>query len=91
MAKGWLDDETLAEAIAFQADLERGALDLAQLRAHADLLPLDTVIRHRVLPQGEDAAGHVVLLVASPLPDAELAQVAAELQRDVVQRIVREG
>ncbi|MFY0099981.1 hypothetical protein ABTQ08_21185, partial [Acinetobacter baumannii] len=40
MAKGWLDDETLAEAIAFQADLERGALDLAQLRAHADLLPL---------------------------------------------------
>ncbi|MEE4417599.1 hypothetical protein, partial [Klebsiella pneumoniae] len=32
-----------------------------------------------------------VLLVASPLPDAELAQVAAELQRDVVQRIVREG
>lgn len=91
MAKGWLDDETLAEAIAFQADLERGALDLERLRAHADVLPLETVIRHRVLPQGEDASGRVVLLVASPLPDAELAQVAAQLQRDVVQQIVREG
>ncbi|WP_439893732.1 glycosyl transferase family protein (plasmid) [Ralstonia sp. 25C] len=91
MSKGWLDEETLAEAIAFQADLERGALNLEQLRAHAGMLPLETVVRHRVLPHGEDAAGCAVLLVASPLQDAVLAEVAAQLQREVAQRIVREG
>ena len=44
-----------------------------------------------MLPEGEDAVGRAVLLVASPLQDAVLAEVAAQLQREVVQRIVREG
>jgi adsorption protein B len=91
MAKGWLDDETLAEAIAFQADLERGALDEAALARYREQLPLETIVRLRVLPQGIDAAGSAVLLTASPLGEALLAQLEQALGCGVTQRIVREG
>jgi bacteriophage N4 adsorption protein B len=91
MAKGWLDEETLAEAIAFQADLERGTFDADRLLREASRLPLETIVRHRALPQGDNASGHAVLLVASPLAEAPLAELQAQLQRPVVQQIVREG
>ncbi|MGN6316036.1 glycosyl transferase family protein [Trinickia sp.] len=91
MAKGWLDDETLAEAIAFQADIERGALDMGALERYREQLPLDTIVRYRVLPHGVDADGRLVLLTASPLGDAAIAQLAAELGGGIEQRIVREG
>lgn len=90
MAHGWLDDETLAEAIAFQADLPRGHLDEMQLMENAAQLPLELVVRYRVLPHGDDG-GHTVLLVASPLPDNALAALREALKRPVVQRIVRES
>ncbi|WP_206950667.1 glycosyl transferase family protein [Trinickia acidisoli] len=91
MAKGWLDDETLAEAIAFQSDLGRGVLDGVALERHRAQLPLDTIVRYRILPQGIDAQGHAVVLTASPLGDALMAQIEAQLGRAVEQRIVREG
>ncbi|RDU98417.1 glycosyl transferase family protein [Trinickia dinghuensis] len=91
MAKGWLDDETLAEAIAFQSDIGRGALDAASLERHRDLLPLDTIVRYRILPQGYNAEGFAVVLTASPLGDAWVAQFEAQLGCGIEQRIVREG
>jgi len=97
MAKGWLDEETLAEAIAFQADLPRGRLQLAQLATDAQRLPLEAIVRHRVLPQAaepEEAAASgasTVLLTASPLSDAVQAELGALLASPVVQHIVREG
>ncbi|SMG00836.1 glycosyl transferase family protein [Burkholderia singularis] len=91
MAKGWLDDETLAEAIAFQADLERGRLDVRALARHDAALPLETIVRHRVLPQGGDDAGNAIVLSANPLDAATLAELARGLGTSVVQRIVREG
>jgi adsorption protein B len=91
MAKGWLDEETLAEAIAFQADLQRGRFDADRLLSEASRLPLETIVRHRALPQGDNAAGHALVLVASPLAEAPLAELEAQLQRPVVQQIVREG
>ncbi len=91
MAKGWLDEETLAEAIAFQADLARGTLDFAELERHAGQLPLEAIVRHRVLPYGENAQGEAVLLCASPLGEAALDALAALLGRAIEQRIVREG
>ena len=91
MAKGWLDDETLAEAIAFQSELGRGTLDGAALERHRDQLPLDTIVRYRVLPQGVNADGLAVVLTASPLGDALIAQLEAQLGLGVEQRIVREG
>jgi adsorption protein B len=91
MAKGWLDDETLAEAIAFQSEIERGLLDTAALERHRDQLPLDTIVRFRVLPQGVGVDGRAIVLTASPLGDAFIAQLQAQLGCDVDQRIVREG
>jgi adsorption protein B len=105
MAKGWLDEETLAEAIAFQADLPRGRLDVTRVTQDAVRLPLETIVRYRVLPQVErtdvnDAARAtadasvprpVVLLTASPLAEPVLAELGALAGGPIVQRIVREG
>ncbi|MFM0207024.1 glycosyl transferase family protein [Paraburkholderia sediminicola] len=91
MSHGWLDEETLAEAISFQADLPRGRLDAALLKAHAAQLPLELIVRNRVLPQGVDAAGHAVLLAAGPLANDARATVQAALDTPLVLRIVREG
>jgi adsorption protein B len=91
MAHGWLDEETLAEAIAFQADLPRGRLDAALLKAHAAQLPLELIVRNRVLPQGFDAAGNAVLLVASPPTEEVRAVLRTALAQAFVLRIVREG
>ena len=91
VAHGWLDEETLAEAIAFQADLPRERLDAERLAANASQLPLELVVRHRVLPYGDDGNGHAVLLSASPLTDEALAALHAHLALPAVQRIVREG
>nr|WP_322045382.1 glycosyl transferase family protein [Paraburkholderia sp. J67] len=91
MAHGWLDEETLAEAIAFQADLQRAPLDRAKLLHAASSLPIELAVRYRVLPQGNDGAGHLVVLCASPLTDEALAALRAKSALPVVQRIAREG
>ena len=91
MAKGWLDEETLAEAIAFQFDLPRATLDAVLLRNDRARLPLEAVIRHRVLAQGEDGGGRAILLVASPLGDEVLAELTRVLGQPVTQQIVRES
>jgi bacteriophage N4 adsorption protein B len=91
MAKGWLDEETLAEAIAFQADLPRGRLYADKVQDDAALLPLEAIVRHRVLPQTDPASGRTVLLTASPLTDAALADLNASMPGGFVQEIVREG
>jgi len=91
MAHGWLDEETLAEAIAFQADLPRAPLDRAKLLHAASSLPIELAVRYRVLPQGSDGAGHLVVLCASPLTDEALAALQAKSALPIVQRIAREG
>ncbi|WP_433703831.1 glycosyl transferase family protein [Paraburkholderia sacchari] len=91
MAQGWLDEETLAEAIAFQSDLQRAPLDAARLASHAQDLPLELVVRYRVLPQGDDGAGHALVLCASPLGEEALAALQAQSALPIVQRIARES
>ncbi|WP_084170399.1 glycosyl transferase family protein [Paraburkholderia ferrariae] len=91
MAHGWLDEETLAEAIAFQSDLPRGRLNRAKLEANAQQVPLELAVRYRVLPQGDDGNGHAVLLCASPLAEEAARALQAQLTLPFVQRIVREG
>jgi bacteriophage N4 adsorption protein B len=91
MSYGWLDDETLAEAIAFQWGLQRGVLDEALLlRDHAQL-PVQAIVRYRVLVQGEDAHGHAILLTASALNDDAFQDATSLAGRPLVQRIVRES
>ncbi|HZZ09703.1 MAG TPA: glycosyl transferase family protein [Paraburkholderia sp.] len=91
MAKGWLDEETLAEAIAFQADLPRGRLRLDRLERDASRLPLEAIVRYRVLPQYDEASGSLVLLSASPLAPAVLDALSAQVAGPLAQSIVREG
>ncbi len=91
MAKGWLDEETLAEAIAFQADLPRGMLDRDVLKQNAAGLPIDAIVRHRILPHGFESNQRMILLTASPLPDGTLAQLTSTYGVALSQQIVREG
>ncbi|MDE1180519.1 glycosyl transferase family protein [Paraburkholderia sp.] len=91
MAKGWLDEETLAEAIAFQSDLPRASLDPQRLRSDSARLPLDVAIRFRVLAHGADAAGRMILLSASPLSAEAMTELAAAAGQPVTAQIVRES
>jgi adsorption protein B len=91
VARGWLDEETLAEAIAFQADLPRGRLDPALVREAPGGIAPDVLVRMRALPQGIDADGHAVFAAASLLDDDALARLREATGRAVKVRIVRES
>ncbi|MFM0373690.1 glycosyl transferase family protein [Paraburkholderia aspalathi] len=91
MAKGWLDEETLAEAIAFQSDLPRGHVALERIKDDAKRLPLEAIVRHRVLPQADAAGRRTILLTASPLAEPVFAELSALVGGTVSQEIVREG
>ena len=75
MARGWLDEETLAEAIAFQSDLPRGKFDRSVAARFADDVPVDVLVRMRVLPQAIDENGHMMFVAASLLADDALAEL----------------
>ena len=91
VSNGWLDEETLAEAIAYQADLPRVNLTADLVRSHASMLPADVAIRYRAIPLGLNKAGGPVLAVASPLSPEALTELTALLQAQPLQRIAREG
>ncbi|KAK45523.1 bacteriophage N4 adsorption protein B [Caballeronia jiangsuensis] len=90
ITRGWLDEETLAEAIAFQADLPRGRFDAARMDLTRIATP-ETLVRLRALPQDIDANGHAVFVCASLLDDASLAELRASAGGPVALHIVRES
>jgi len=89
LSHGWLDDETLAEAIAFQNDLPR-VFDVAH-KADASLLTDEFALRWRVVPLGLNEEGRAQIAVASPLTAEGLQQISAELGSEPVQLIARES
>ncbi|MCY7318841.1 MAG: glycosyl transferase family protein, partial [Ramlibacter sp.] len=91
VSNGWLDEETLAEAIAYQADLPRVNLTADLVRSNAAMLPVDMAIRHRAIPLGHNKAGGAVLAVASPLTPDAIVELTQELEMEPLQRIAREG
>jgi adsorption protein B len=91
VSNGWLDEETLAEAIAYQADLPRAHLTADLVRKHAGDAPLVLAIRHRAVHMGLNKNNRPVLAVASPLSEEALAEFEAALAQAPVQRIAREG
>ncbi|HEX2543916.1 MAG TPA: glycosyl transferase family protein [Ramlibacter sp.] len=91
VSNGWLDEETLAEAIACQASLPRVQLTPELVREHADALPLEEATRHRALFVGRSDAGEPMLAVAGPLPEEALAAIARHLGAAPVQRIARDS
>ncbi len=88
---GWLDDETLAEAIAFQNELPR-VFDVAA-KANASPQPLadEFALRWRVVLLGNNADGQPQVAVASPLSAEGLQQVSQQLGQEPVQLIARES
>jgi adsorption protein B len=76
-ARGWLDDETLAEAISVQSDLPRASITTAGLRAGLDLIPRDVAIAHRVAPLERTEQGLAVAAARPLSPEAEQALGAA--------------
>ncbi|MCD5976532.1 MULTISPECIES: glycosyl transferase family protein [Pseudomonas] len=88
---GWLDDETLAEAIAFQNDLPR-VFDVAGKAERAEpALADEFALRWRAVPVGLSPEGRQQIAVASPLSAEGLEQVSAQLGSEPVQLIARES
>ncbi|WP_250494242.1 glycosyl transferase family protein [Caballeronia sp. GAWG1-1] len=92
VTRGWLDEETLAEAIAFQADLPRGRFDVARMQNEPGVaVPPETLVRLRAMPQGADANGNAIFVSASLLDDAALAELREATGCAVSINVVRES
>jgi adsorption protein B len=89
LSRGWLDDETLAEAIAFQNDLPR-VFDIAAKVSAQPLLADEFCLRWRVVPLALDIDGRPEIAVASPLSEDGLQQISEQLGVEPVQLIARE-
>jgi adsorption protein B len=89
VARGYIDEETLAEAIAFQSDLSR-----AEIRIAASLpapVSLDMCVRLGAMPIGQDANGKPIVAVGKPLADDALRELASAFGTQPVQHIARDS
>lgn len=91
VSQGVLDEETLAEAIAFQSGLPRTHVTEHMVREFQDLLPLDVMVRWRILPVGRDEVGSLVVAVTSPLGPRAQDELRAAVGEVPEQRIARES
>lgn len=82
-------EQALGESHAREAP--RGRVMLERIKDDAERLPLDAIVRHRVLPQIDAANGRTILLTASPLAETAVAELSALINGPVTQQIVREG
>lgn len=88
---GWLDDETLAEAIAFQNDLPRVFDVASKAELATPVLADEFALRWRVVPLGLSPEGRPQVAVASPLSVEGLEEISTELGSEPVQLIARES
>src|SRR5690606_19639497 len=63
VSNGWLEEESLAEAIAYRADPPRAHLSPELGRRHAGDLPLELAIRHRAVHMGLNKNNRAILAV----------------------------
>lgn len=92
VSQGWLDDETLAEAIAFQGDLARAVIDVDYLQAGHFPLSVEACVQWRLLPLPGSTADTLSVAVANPLSEAEQAQLLHDVHATAVeQSIARES
>ncbi len=92
LTQGWLDDETLAEAIAFQGDLPRAVIDVDYLRACQFPVSADACVQWRMLPLPPRQEGTLRLAVASPLPEDAVTLLKQETRSEhIEQSIARES
>ena len=91
VSNGWLDEETLAEAIAYQSDLPRAQLTASLVLEHAGHVGPDFGTRYRAVYIGVDKLDHPLLAMASPLTEASLDELEAWFGVRPLQHIVRES
>jgi adsorption protein B len=91
LSRGWLDDETLAEAIAIQSELPRAVVTADLVGSNRDRVPEDLCIRLRAAAIGEGGNGEPILAVARPLTPEQRDEIIVAVGRSPVERIVREG
>lgn len=72
LSQGWLDDETLAEAIAFQSDKKRARLDVAYLQKGDFVVDRALCVHWRLLPMQDERLGVLKVAVANPLGEGAL-------------------
>lgn len=77
--RGHLDEETLAEALAFQADLPRASLTAEDIHAHMGEINLDVCIRWLIVPLGRDEEGRLRIASARPFDAEEFEELAADI------------
>ncbi|MBL8628364.1 MAG: glycosyl transferase family protein [Rhodospirillaceae bacterium] len=77
LREGWINEETLAEILAYQNDLPRGTFEPNDVVSHRDLLPLELIVRHRILPAGKNEKGEVIVLAAAALSEPIIADINA--------------
>ena len=92
LSQGWLDDETLAEAIAFQGDLQRAVIDVDYLTQGEFPVSVDACVQWRMLPLPPLRDDTLRLAVANPLSEAALALLKQETgSAHVEQSVARES
>jgi bacteriophage N4 adsorption protein B len=91
IANGWLDEETLAEAIAYQSNLQRMPLSEEVVRQHAAAWPAEFASRLRAVHVGTSSSGQPLLAVACPLAADVLAEATQHFGSAPAQRIARDS
>ena len=91
LAKGLLDDETLAEAMSVQTALPRAEITAAGVDAHSDGMSKRLCIELRAIPVGQQPNGAPVLAVSGPFSAEEEAKVSATFDAPVSLVVARES
>lgn len=91
ISKGWLDEETLAEAIAFQSDLPRTHINAAMVEQYAGYISSELCMRMRMLYIGNDERERPIVAVAGPLSETEMQELSLIFGFNPVQHIVRDS
>jgi adsorption protein B len=89
VSRGYIDEETLAEAIAFQSDLSRAEIRIASSLPAA--VSLDMCVRLGAMPIGQDANGRPIIAVGKPLAADALRELASAFGAQPVQHIARDS
>lgn len=89
VAQGYINEETLTEAMVFQSNLPRA--EIRNVPFLPDSGALDLCIRLSVLPIGQDADGRPVIAVGKPLTEDAVMAIASAFGAEPVQHIARDS
>nr|WP_320131141.1 glycosyl transferase family protein [uncultured Holophaga sp.] len=70
LERAWIDEETLADAIAEQSRLSRSTVTPETLTRHRDRLPLAMALRHSLVPLGSGELEEELIGVTTPPSEA---------------------